>query len=102
MIRLSIGRIVVELTCVPIDVNGAAAHPLYELLKSAKPGLLGTEGSAEAQRVAQELAGPGEERRGVGRGGGGQGAGDRAQGSAEGCDMAAHGVGLVFVRRPTG
>src|SRR6187431_572983 len=26
-----------------IDVNGAAAHPLYELLKSAKPGLLGTE-----------------------------------------------------------
>jgi len=26
-----------------IDVNGAAAHPLYALLKSAKPGLLGTE-----------------------------------------------------------
>jgi len=26
-----------------IEVNGAAAHPLYELLKSAKPGLLGTE-----------------------------------------------------------
>jgi len=24
-------------------VNGAAAHPLYALLKSAKPGLLGTE-----------------------------------------------------------
>ena len=27
-----------------IDVNGPAAHPLYELLKSAQPGLLGTEG----------------------------------------------------------
>ena len=27
-----------------IDVNGPATHPLYELLKSAKPGLLGTEG----------------------------------------------------------
>ena len=26
-----------------IDVNGAATHPLYELLKSARPGLLGTE-----------------------------------------------------------
>ena len=27
-----------------IDVNGPATHPLYELLKSARPGLLGTEG----------------------------------------------------------
>jgi len=27
-----------------IDVNGAAAHALYQHLKSAKPGLLGTEG----------------------------------------------------------
>jgi glutathione peroxidase len=27
-----------------IDVNGANAHPLYEFLKEAKPGLLGTEG----------------------------------------------------------
>lgn len=26
-----------------IEVNGADAHPLYQLLKSAKPGLLGTE-----------------------------------------------------------
>ncbi len=26
-----------------IDVNGAAAHPLYDWLKSSKPGLLGTE-----------------------------------------------------------
>ena len=26
-----------------IDVNGADAHPLYALLKRAKPGLLGTE-----------------------------------------------------------
>jgi glutathione peroxidase len=26
-----------------IDVNGANAHPLYELLKREKPGLLGTE-----------------------------------------------------------
>jgi glutathione peroxidase len=26
-----------------IDVNGAAAHPLYQHLKSAKPGVLGTE-----------------------------------------------------------
>ena len=26
-----------------VDVNGSAAHPLYELLKSARPGLLGTE-----------------------------------------------------------
>jgi glutathione peroxidase len=26
-----------------IEVNGAAAHPLYQLLKSAKPGVLGTE-----------------------------------------------------------
>ncbi len=26
-----------------IDVNGAAAHPLYKLLKSARPGLLGSE-----------------------------------------------------------
>ena len=26
-----------------IDVNGDAAHPLYEYLKQAKPGLLGTE-----------------------------------------------------------
>ncbi len=26
-----------------IDVNGADAHPLFRLLKSAKPGLLGTE-----------------------------------------------------------
>jgi len=26
-----------------IDVNGPAAHPLYELLKSSRPGLLGTE-----------------------------------------------------------
>ena len=26
-----------------IDVNGPATHPLYELLKSARPGLLGTE-----------------------------------------------------------
>ena len=26
-----------------IDVNGPAAHPLYALLKSARPGLLGTE-----------------------------------------------------------
>ena len=27
-----------------IDVNGADAHPLFKLLKSEKPGLLGTEG----------------------------------------------------------
>jgi glutathione peroxidase len=27
-----------------IDVNGADAHPLYQHLKNAKPGLLGTEG----------------------------------------------------------
>src|SRR5262245_8822028 len=27
-----------------IDVNGPAAHPLYALLKSARPGVLGTEG----------------------------------------------------------
>jgi glutathione peroxidase len=27
-----------------IDVNGPGTHPLYELLKSARPGLLGTEG----------------------------------------------------------
>ena len=27
-----------------IDVNGDAAHPLYKALKTAKPGLLGTEG----------------------------------------------------------
>lgn len=27
-----------------IDVNGANAHPLYEFLKEAKPGILGTEG----------------------------------------------------------
>ena len=27
-----------------IDVNGPATHPLYELLKSSRPGLLGTEG----------------------------------------------------------
>jgi glutathione peroxidase len=27
-----------------IDVNGAGAHPLFQHLKSAKPGLLGTEG----------------------------------------------------------
>ena len=26
-----------------IDVNGSATHPLYEHLKSARPGLLGTE-----------------------------------------------------------
>lgn len=26
-----------------IDVNGANAHPLYQFLRSAKPGLLGTE-----------------------------------------------------------
>ena len=26
-----------------IDVNGAATHPLYALLKSARPGVLGTE-----------------------------------------------------------
>jgi len=26
-----------------VDVNGENAHPLYRLLKSAKPGLLGTE-----------------------------------------------------------
>ena len=26
-----------------IDVNGAAAHPLYQFLKSARPGLLGSE-----------------------------------------------------------
>jgi glutathione peroxidase len=26
-----------------IDVNGASAHPLYRYLKSAKPGILGTE-----------------------------------------------------------
>jgi len=26
-----------------IDVNGPAAHPLYELLKSERPGLLGTQ-----------------------------------------------------------
>jgi glutathione peroxidase len=26
-----------------VDVNGAEAHPLYEHLKSAKPGILGTE-----------------------------------------------------------
>ena len=27
-----------------VDVNGADAHPLYQHLKSAKPGILGTEG----------------------------------------------------------
>lgn len=27
-----------------IDVNGPGTHPLYELLKSARPGVLGTEG----------------------------------------------------------
>jgi glutathione peroxidase len=27
-----------------IDVNGPGTHPLYQLLKSARPGLLGTEG----------------------------------------------------------
>jgi glutathione peroxidase len=27
-----------------IDVNGPDTHPLYQLLKSAQPGLLGTEG----------------------------------------------------------
>jgi glutathione peroxidase len=27
-----------------IDVNGSRTHPLYELLKSTRPGLLGTEG----------------------------------------------------------
>ncbi len=27
-----------------IDVNGADAHPLYQHLKNARPGLLGTEG----------------------------------------------------------
>jgi glutathione peroxidase len=27
-----------------VDVNGPAAHPLYRLLKSERPGLLGTEG----------------------------------------------------------
>ena len=27
-----------------IDVNGPATHPLYQQLKSAQPGLLGTEG----------------------------------------------------------
>jgi glutathione peroxidase len=27
-----------------IDVNGANAHPLYQYLKNAKPGILGTEG----------------------------------------------------------
>ena len=27
-----------------IDVNGPGTHPLYEFLKSARPGLLGTEG----------------------------------------------------------
>ncbi len=27
-----------------VDVNGDAAHPLFQHLKSAKPGLLGTEG----------------------------------------------------------
>jgi glutathione peroxidase len=27
-----------------LDVNGAHAHPLYRLLKSARPGILGTEG----------------------------------------------------------
>jgi glutathione peroxidase len=27
-----------------IDVNGDAAHPLYQYLKSAQPGILGTEG----------------------------------------------------------
>ena len=26
-----------------IDVNGAAAHPLYRFLKETKPGILGTE-----------------------------------------------------------
>ena len=26
-----------------LEVNGAAAHPLYQLLKEARPGLLGTE-----------------------------------------------------------
>ncbi|MEO6184699.1 MAG: glutathione peroxidase [Steroidobacteraceae bacterium] len=26
-----------------VDVNGAAAHPLWQFLKDAKPGLLGTE-----------------------------------------------------------
>ncbi len=27
-----------------IDVNGAAAHPLYQFLKKEQPGILGTEG----------------------------------------------------------
>jgi glutathione peroxidase len=27
-----------------IEVNGAGAHPLYQLLKKARPGVLGTEG----------------------------------------------------------
>ena len=27
-----------------VDVNGADAHPLWQHLKNAKPGLLGTEG----------------------------------------------------------
>jgi glutathione peroxidase len=27
-----------------VDVNGAEAHPLYQHLKSAQPGILGTEG----------------------------------------------------------
>jgi glutathione peroxidase len=27
-----------------VEVNGAAAHPLYQWLKKAKPGLLGSEG----------------------------------------------------------
>jgi glutathione peroxidase len=27
-----------------IDVNGPETHPLYEFLKEAKPGILGTEG----------------------------------------------------------
>ena len=27
-----------------IEVNGDGAHPLYQLLKAAKPGILGTEG----------------------------------------------------------
>ena len=27
-----------------VDVNGPATHPLYELLKSRRPGILGTEG----------------------------------------------------------
>lgn len=27
-----------------VEVNGAGAHPLYQHLKNAKPGLLGTEG----------------------------------------------------------